>query len=45
VVSFGECVAVHTEDPADGPYNVGAAPLSPKPTTPRDAYVRSSRLR
>jgi hypothetical protein len=28
---FGECLAVHTEDPADGPYIVGAAPLTSKP--------------
>src|SRR4051812_42972978 len=38
-VPFGECLAVHTEDPADGPHIVGAAPPAPKnPTTPRDAY-------
>src|SRR4051794_1888465 len=36
---FGEYLAVHTEDPADGPYIVGAAPPRPQnPTTPRDAY-------
>src|SRR3954453_9980282 len=29
-VPFGECLAVHTEDPADGPYIVGAAPPAPK---------------
>src|SRR3954469_13385328 len=29
-VPFGECLPVHTEDPADGPYIVGAAPPAPK---------------
>src|SRR3954451_21580548 len=29
-VPFGECLAVHTEDPADGPHIVGAAPPAPK---------------
>jgi hypothetical protein len=30
-VPFSECLAVHTEGPADGPYIVGAAPLTSKP--------------
>src|SRR5215216_4727922 len=36
--SFDEYLAVHTEDHADGPLTLGAAPLLPKPTTPGDAY-------
>ena len=27
---FSECLAVHTEDPADGPHMPGATPLTPK---------------
>src|SRR3954464_3383850 len=30
-VPFGECLAVHTEDPADRPYIVGAAPPARAP--------------
>src|SRR3954454_22816437 len=35
---FGEYLAVHTENHADGPLTLGAAPLPPNPTTPRDAH-------
>ena len=28
---FSECLAVHTEDPADGPHILGATPLTPNP--------------
>src|SRR4051794_8031504 len=34
----GEYLAVHTENHADGPLTLGAAPLHPNPTTRRDAY-------
>src|SRR4051794_17947956 len=36
---FGEYLAVHTENHADGPLTLGAAPLLPNPTTQRDAYL------
>ena len=36
--SLGECLAVHTEDPADGPHLTAGPPDDPNPTTPRDSY-------
>ena len=38
-ISFGECLAVHTKNLADGPTHVRATPLPRNPTTPRDSYV------
>src|SRR3954468_4167843 len=41
---FSVCLAVHTEDPADGPQPQQATPqITSKPTTPRDSYVARGR--
>ena len=37
--SLGECLAVHTENPADGPYSPENHRTTPNPTTPRDSYA------
>jgi hypothetical protein len=40
VGSFSVCLAVHTEDPADGhPPQQGTPSITPNPTSPWDSYL------